>query len=417
MPRKILRKLGYGALALLGIVMLLIALNYNRIDRLLRVNSLFDEENIVNNFLHLEDYFPYNSLTKSVSPYQFPKGNMELPASIAYRNKTMSTSDYLEETRTTGLLILHRDSIQHESYYNGHTETTTHISWSVAKSFVSAMVGIALEEGLFESIEEPITKYVPELTGSGYDGVRIKDILQMSSGVRFNEDYVDFNSDINRFGRSFALGSSLDDFCKSLVREKEPGTFNHYVSIDTQVLGMLLKRITGKTLTAYLQEKIWDPLGMEHDAQWAIDNDGMEMALGGLNVTLRDYAKFGYLYLKNGKYNEQQLVPANWVQHSITPDAPHLMPGANPNSANKLEFGYGYQWWIPPNGDGAFMARGIYNQYIYIYPKMDLVIVKNSANHRFGRMGDFSMQQTLGFFEAVVDQLIVEELEEERIEL
>lgn len=412
MANKTLKKMGIGVLGIVGILLLVLAFNYNRLQRLLRVNSLFEKENIVENFLHLEDFFPYNELIKSEQPSQFPIEKITLPETIKYLDKSMNTQTYLDDTRTTGLLILHQDTIKFEEYYRSHTPTTTHISWSMAKSFVSALVGIALEEGKFESIEDPVTKYVPELKGTGYDGVRIKDILQMSSGVGFNEDYVDFNSDINRFGRTIALGSSFDDFCKSLKREREPGTFNHYVSIDTQVLGMLLKRITQKTLTAYLQEKIWDPIGMEHNAQWILDNDGMEMALGGLNVTLRDYARFGHLYLNNGAYNGQQIVPLEWVKSSITPDAPHLMPGENAQNGNDLDFGYGYQWWIPPNADGAFMARGIYNQYIYIYPKKNLVIVKNSANHNFRRPGDYSMEQTMGFFEAVVQHLETKELAE-----
>ncbi len=400
---KNVKRLGYGLLGLIGLLLLVAAFNYQRIERLLHVNSLFEAEYIINNFLTMEEAFPVNTIKASGSPHHFTKGQMDLPKSISYGDHDMSTSKYLKDTWTTGLLILHQDSIKHESYYLGHSETQTHISWSVAKSFVSALLGIALEEGKFASIEDPVTKYVPELKGSGYDGVRIKDILQMSSGVRFNEDYVDFYSDINRFGRSFALGSSLDDFCASLVNEKPPGTVNHYVSIDTQVLGMLLKRVTGQSLSSYLEEKIWHPIGMEHDAQWISDNEGMEVALGGLNVTLRDYARFGQLMLNQGQFNGQQIIPAQWIEDSITPDAPHVMPG--PSSKYKSNFGYGYQWWIPEDADGAFLARGVYNQFIYIYPKKDLVIVKNSANPKYGRSGDYSMSQTLGFFEAVVAEL------------
>jgi CubicO group peptidase (beta-lactamase class C family) len=152
------------------------------------------------------------------------------------------------------------------NYWYGHRKDKQHISFSVAKSFVSALMGIAIEEGFVKNIEQADTDYVPELVGSGYDGVSIKNVLQMSSGVRFNEDYSDFNSDINRFSRAAAFGTSLDDFSASLVREREPGTYHHYVSIDTQVLGMVLTRATGKCLTDYLSEKIWQPLVMEHQA-------------------------------------------------------------------------------------------------------------------------------------------------------
>ncbi len=407
---KNIKRIGYGFMGLIGLLLLVAAFNYQRIQRLLHVNSLFEADKIVHNFLTMEDAFPVTGIQASGSPNLFPKGNMDLPKNLTYGDKTMSTSDYLKDTWTTGLLILHKDSIKHESYYLGHSQDQTHISWSMAKSFVATLLGIALEEGKFESIEDPVTKYVPELKGSGYDGVRIKDILQMSSGVRFNEDYVDFYSDINRFGRNFALGNSLDNFCKSLVNEKPPGTVNHYVSIDTQVLGMLLKRITGQSLSSYLEEKIWHPIGMEHDAQWITDNEGMEVALGGLNISLRDYARFGHLMLNNGQFKGKQIVPRQWIKDSVTPDAPHVMPG--PSSKYKSNFGYGYQWWIPEDADGAFLARGVYNQFIYIYPKQDLVIVKNSGNPKYGRAGDYSMAQTMGFFAAVVAELETKEVAE-----
>ncbi len=252
------------------------------------------------------------------------------------------------------------------------------ISWSVGKSFVSALVGIAIEEGYIESIQLPVSDYVPELKGTGYDGVSLKDVLQMSSGVRFNEDYDDFFSDIKRMGRVIAMGDSINEFAASLEREREPGTFNHYVSMDTQVIGMVLKATTGKDLSLYLEEKIWKTIGMQSDARWLIDDLGMELVFGTLNVTLRDYARFGRLYMNYGNWEGEQLVPKQWVIDSITPDAPHLMPGDYPLLSTR-KMGYGYQWWIPEHPKGDFMARGVYGQYIYINPEKRVVIVKNSA--------------------------------------
>ena len=148
---------------------------------------------------------------------------------------------------------------------------------------------------------------------------------------------------------------------------------------------MLISKMTGKSLSQYAKEKLWDPMGMEHDAQWVIDNEDMELALGGLNVTLRDYSKLGYLFLNKGNWFGKQIVPSRWVEKSVKPDAPHLMPGENPNSSST--FGYGYQWWIPEQPDGDFFAAGIYNQYIYVNPKKNLIIVKTSANHHFKEQG------------------------------
>ena len=276
----------------------------------------------------MADEIPTSLLEKSSAPTVLSVNTShELPKAFTSSGTTYDTQKFIERTLTTGLLVIHKDTIIFEKYYNGLTPETTHISWSMAKSFISGMIGIAIRDGLIESIQDPITKYLPQLKESGYNEVKIKDILQMSSGVGFNEDYADFNSDINRFGRYFALGQSFEDFAMTLKNARPPGTYNHYVSIDTQVLGMLLKKTTGKTITQYMKEKIWDPMGMEHDAEWIIDGDGMEMALGGLNATLRDYAKFGLLYLKEGDWFGQEIVPKDWIQQSVTPDGPHLQPG------------------------------------------------------------------------------------------
>jgi len=166
-----------------------------------------------------------------------------------------------------------------------------------------------------------------------------------------------------------------------MVNERPPGSYNHYVSINTHVLGMILVRTTGKSIAQYFKEKLWDPIGAEHDAYWLKDEEDMEMALGGLNATLRDYAKVGRLFLNKGNWNGTQIVPANWVKESTTMDAEHLLPTSN-NSAHPGT-GYGYQWWIPEGEDGEFWARGVFNQYIYINPTTRTVIVKNSANQNF----------------------------------
>lgn len=349
--------------------------------------TLYDQDKIANNFLTMYQSFNATVIPASTQPFIFPVEAKKLPDSFDYDNSIVSTEAFIENSQTTGLLVLKDGQIVYEEYWLGHGQDKQHISFSVAKSFVSALMGMAIEEGLVTSIEQAVTDYVPELVGSGYDGVSIKDVLQMSSGVSFNEDYGDFNSDINRFSRATAFGTSLDDFSASLVREREPGTYHHYVSIDTQVLGMVLTRATNKSLTQYLSEKIWQPLGMEHQAFWLADDYGMELALGGLNVSLRDYAKLGWLYLNQGEWtdiqgNTQQIVPKQWVIDSTTADAPHLVAGEN-NPASSSSFGYGYQWWLPIGAEDEFSAQGIYNQYIYVDPDQKLVIVKNSANYRF----------------------------------
>jgi CubicO group peptidase (beta-lactamase class C family) len=307
---------------------------------------------------------------------------ISLPDSFNHKGQSHSLSSMLDSTYTTGFLVAVDDQIVFEQYYRGEKESDRHIMFSVSKSFVSALVGIALEEGHFDSIEDPITKYLPELSVSGYDGVRIKDILQMSSGVYFNEDYNDPLSDVNQMGLTIATGGSLNEFALSLENKWPPGSYNNYVSVDTHVLGMLLTRITGQSLSSYLQDKIWQPLGMEFDGHWQTDGLNMEMAMGGLNVALRDMARMGRLYLHRGAMAGEQIVPANWVAASVTPDAPHLLPGPdNPGSSNP--FGYGYQWWTPTDPRGDFFAAGIYYQYIYVDPASRVVIAKTSADVKF----------------------------------
>lgn len=374
-------------LGLLVVVIVFFVLYQKNIVRLYTAVTLYDKDKIANNFLTMYQSFNSTLIPASSQPFQFPVELKPLPDLFSYENQAMSLSTFLEDSQTSGLLVLKDGKIVYENYWLGQDQNKQHISFSMAKSFVSALMGIAVDEGDINSIEQAVTDYVPELIGSGYEGVRIKDVLQMSSGVKFNEDYGDFNSDINRFSRATAFGTSLDEFTATLVREREPGTYHHYVSIDTQVLGMVLTRATGKSLSAYLSEKIWQPLGMENTAYWLTDDVNMELALGGLNVTLRDYAKLGWLYLNLGQWQNAQgqttqIVPQQWVMDSVTADAPHLVAGAN-NPLSSSDFGYGYQWWLPDGADDEFAAQGIYDQYIYIDPDQKLVIVKNSANYRY----------------------------------
>ncbi len=345
----------------------------------------------------------FADIHRGESIFEFKRNPSKLPAAYIFRGKKKSVGEFIDRTWTTGLVVVKDDTILFENYYRGNTDSSKAISWSVAKSFVSALLGIAIAEGHMKDIRQPVSDYVPSLKESGYNGVPIKDVLQMSSGIRFNEDYADFDSDINKMGRYFALNRPLEKFIVSLKSEKKPGIYNHYVSMDTQVIGMILRNATGKNLSQYAEEKLWKPLGMESDALWLIDGDGMEAAFGGLNVVLRDYARFGRLYLKNGNWNGTQVVPAAWVKASVTPDAPHLVPGKRANSSWVL--GYGYQWWIPENPDGDFLAIGIYGQAIYIYPKYGIVIAKTSAYVDYNKDGDDMEIESIEMFRAIAKNM------------
>ena len=241
-----------------------------------------------------------------------------MPKEFEYDDNIFNTKKYLDSSYTQGFLVLHKDSISFESYYLGQKKETRHISWSVAKSFVSALMGIAIEEGYIKSIEDNVEEYLPELSSSGYNGVKIRELLEMSSGIKFDETYSDSLSDINRYWRGFVLGDSQDEFAATLKNNITPGTFNHYVSINTHILAMILVKTTGKSLTEYLEEKIWKTIGMEHNGYWLVDGKGMEMALGGLNATVRDYTKMGKLFLDSGRWKGIQIVPEKWVIESTS---------------------------------------------------------------------------------------------------
>tara|TARA_B100001250_G_scaffold407214_1_gene427598 strand:- start:1284 stop:2489 length:1206 start_codon:yes stop_codon:yes gene_type:complete len=372
--------------------------------RLYKLSNLYNEDTIAYNFINMDEFFfTSDPIAASDNPHIFEESYIELPEMYTLDGKEYNLKESLDYFCTDGLIILRDDTILYEQYWNGNDRYSKHISWSVAKSFLSALVGIALDEGLIDSIEDPATKYLPDFKGTGYEGVKIKNILQMSSGVAFNEDYADPDSDINKFGRAAARGTPFRDFAKTLENGKEQGTYNHYVSIDTQVLAMILETVTGMPLREYLSKKIWSKIGMESEAYYITDKSGVDMALGGLNATLRDYAKFGYLYLNNGNWFGEQIVPEDWVKASHTPDAAHLMPNAGELSSN--DWGYGYQWWVPGNPLTDFAAHGVYNQFIYVDPESGIVIAKTSSNHRFRSEKEYTKDAHIAMFRSIAQHI------------
>ena len=371
--------------------------------RVYRIMHLYDEDKIANNFINMNKLFSTSEpIQPSSKAKPLPKSDkpFSLPSTFYFEDKDQDLNAALKHFKTDGLLIIKEGEVVYEEYFNGNSQTTRHISWSVAKSFLSSLVGIAVNDGLIDDINDPITKYLPDFKNTGYDGIKIKNILQMSSGVLFNEDYADPNSDINKFGVAIARGTSFRDFAKTLTKDKEQGTYNHYVSIDSQMLGLLLDKVTGMPLREYLQMHIWEKIGMEDEAYYLADNEDVDLALGGLNATLRDYAKFGLLYLNKGKWDNEQVVPEAWVDASHAMDLPHLQPAAG-DDLSSSDWGYGYQWWVPgfPNTD--YTASGVYNQYIYVDPVTETVIAKISSNHRFTSEKEYSKAAHVAMFRAI----------------
>jgi CubicO group peptidase (beta-lactamase class C family) len=372
MTRRLLTWTLRGLAVLLLIAAALAIWKREEITRLMAVNSLFAADRIVDNFSHMDRLFLTTPLPRgdgAVSP--LPPGlPVDLPPQVA---------QWITDRSVTALVIVQDGLLRHESYYLGTTPDDRRISWSVAKSLLSALTGLLLADGTIPSLDIPVTQAAPQLAGSGYDGVTLHQVLQMTSGVQFNEDYLDFYSDINRMGRVLALGGSMNGFAASLAPgAAPPGERMRYVSIDTHVIGMVIEGLTGRPIAELMAERIIAPMGLEAAPYYLTDGEGTAFVLGGLNMTTRDYARFGAMIAAEGMWHGIRVLPEDWIALSTAPSAP-TAPGAP---------GYGYQWWIPQGyGPSEVLAQGIYGQYIYINRARDIVIAVNSADRGFEEPG------------------------------
>ena len=243
--------------------------------RLMAVNALFDESRIVQNFSHMDTMFLTRPLSRGDGPVA------PLPPSPP-ATLSPEAAAWVKDRSVTGLVMLKGGKLVHESYYLATGPDDLRISWSMAKSVLSLLMGVVTAEGKIGSLDDPVVRYAPRLLGSAYDGVTIRQVLNMASGVKFNEDYFDFNSDINKMGRILALGGSMDAFAAGLkARDAEPGTAWHYVSIDTHVIGMVIRGATGQGIADLLEARILQPLGLEAAAYYVTDGLGEPFVLGG----------------------------------------------------------------------------------------------------------------------------------------
>lgn len=337
------------------------------------------------NFANWNQLLLSKKMLPADAPYTFPKGaDKVMPKHYTYEGAEKSFEQFFIETDTAALLVLQDGQIQFERYALTGGKEVPWVSMSVAKSFISTLVGIAIEEGHIQSIEDTMDKYIPDLSGSAYDGVTIKDVLQMSSGASWNEDYSDPTCDVFRLGAAVSGVSDLNTFVTTTKREFPAGQLCRYNSTDTQALGSLLACATQKSVSEYMQEKLCTPLGMEYPSYWMTDHSGMEGVFAGLSMTARDFAKLGELFRNKGNWKGQQIISADWVERATRWDAPHLEPGKVEVGGKKWTVGYGYQWWIPDGDRGAFTGIGVYNQFVYVDPISKVTIVKLSANRQYG---------------------------------
>jgi CubicO group peptidase (beta-lactamase class C family) len=382
-------------------LILLIALLMTRpwaTDNSWRQLSLFSPSTRIHNFRTMHEVFPARAVRHGSAPHRFERAERPLPASFAFQGAKRSVGEFLDRTTTTGLLVLRGNTILTERYFRGTRQDTPLTSWSVAKSFVSLLIGIARDQRRIGDLSTRLEHYVPELRGSPYGRVSLRDALTMSSGIAFSEVYDDPFSDIrNLFARIFYWRESAAHYLATLDAQDAPGSRFHYISSDTLALGLALRGAVHQSLTSYLEQEIWRPLGMEHDATWNVESaGGAELGFCCLNVTLRDYAKIGRLWARGGDWDGKRIVSAAWLHEATHPDAVRA-----PGSIGTRPWGYQYQFWIPSRGRSAFMAAGVWSQFIYVDPERELVIVKTSVDPEFEAHGD----EHVALFEAIADTI------------
>ncbi len=340
------------------------------------------------NFPDWDDYkrFPERSIEKPEQCFYFFEDQQDkivLPERIHTDKGDILFEDYLKETKTLAFLVIRNDSILFEEYPQGDDASLAVNSFSTTKSYVSAMVGIAMMEGDIESTNDPFTKYMKGDYALEFDEISLQDLLDMKSGLKFNEGYSNPFGDVAKY----YYGNNLNKYIETLKIKEPSGQHFEYISLNTQLLGEALEQATGKTMDAYLYEKIWQPLGMEYAASWSIDSrkNAQAKAFCCLNATARDFAKFGRLYLNGGEWNDQEIVPYQWVKTSTDIQFPR-----------GRKYGYKNQWWgirknqtyeagllkVKPFSwensvfSGNYFTQGHLGQFIFVSPQKNIIIVR-----------------------------------------
>jgi CubicO group peptidase (beta-lactamase class C family) len=318
----------------------------------------------------------------AATPMPLPPGR---PLKLA-----VDVDSYMAGQRSAALLIVHNGKLRLERYGLGFDGGGRWTTFSVAKSITSTLVGAAIRDGYIRSMDDKVSDYLPQMKGSAYDDVSIGQLLTMSSGVKWNEDYADPNSDVARFNdhKPEAGVDALVSYLRRLPREVPPGTRWHYSTGETNLVGVLLSEATKKPLATYLSEKIWVPAGMEQQATWILNSSGKEISGCCIQAAPRDFARFGLFVLNGARVNGQSIAPDGWLAEATTERIGTGQPGR----------GYGYQWWT--YSDGSFAARGIFGQGIFIDPKRRIVIVSN-ANWAGGATDRVASAAREAFYRAV----------------
>ena len=338
-------------------------------------------------FRNLEKLAWTRTIDAGGAVYPLPIKKIDLSSfQFDYEDSVITLEEYIRRQNVAGLLIIKDGNIVYERYELGNTAESRWLSWSVAKSVTSLLVGAAIQDGYIESIDEKVSDYLPRLKNSSYDDVTIRHLMQMASGVEWNEDYADPEADINTIEwETLSVYEQLRD----KPRAADPGTLFNYNTAETNLVGTLLRSAIGNNLSTYLTEKIWRPFGMESIAFWELSEPGGgEFGSSSISATLRDYGRIGLFAMNNGRLPDgTQVLPDGWIAESTTPS-----PG--------YEY-YGYLWWL--RGEGAFAASGIFGQGIHIDPAHNLVIAQHGALEVASQRSDWAPR--LAFFRAIAIEL------------
>lgn len=326
-----------------------------------------------NTFRNIDRLFSTRTIKRGKNVYPLPKADVQLKNfSFTSNGKNYDLYDYASINRVSGLLVIKNGKIAFEDYELGNNENTRWMSMSVVKSITATLVGIAIQDGFIKSIDDLVTQYLPELKGSAYDGVSVRNLLQMASGVQWNETYTDPASDRRKMleVQNAQTPGAVLQLMAQLPRAAAPGTRWNYSTGETHVAGALVRAAVGKPVAQYLSERIWAKFGMESDATWWLESPkGLEVGGSGLSATLRDYGRFGLFLMGGGKVGNEQLLPPGWVADA---GSPKMVDGKSVD--------YGYMLWPIPKSagtpnEGAFEARGIFGQHVYMNPRENTVIV------------------------------------------
>ena len=321
---------------------------------------------------HFDQVYEGRLVRRGTTPSTLARATVEPAVRYEYQGQTFTLEDYLARNPTTGLLVAQGDTILVERYQYARHDQHRFTSWSMAKTVTAMLIGIAIGEGRIRSVDDPAAAYVPALAGTEYGRTSLRHLLQMSSGVRFVEEYRE-NDDVSRLVvdtfRQIGSGG-VEAVTPFNVRVAPSGTRFYYASIETQVLGLVLRSAVGRPVADYLQEKIWEPMGAEADASWLIDRAGQEATYCCLNAVLRDYARLGLLLAHDGYWRGRQIIPAAWIKEAtiVRPGQPQPATG-----------GYGYQVWILAGERRMFALRGIRGQAIFVDPASRLVMVHTAV--------------------------------------